>query len=276
MLSLQKFKAYGAGVAWWMVLGQAMADPSGAVHVRGSTTFLGMAQHVSESYMKERPSTLVTVTGTGSARGYKSIIDGTADIALVDGPLPSELKREFDRRQRHASYFTIAYSAMVAIVHPSNTVESLTLDQLKHIFTGRFRNWRDVGGKNEDIHVFVGSPTSGLTQAWKAEVMGEDVFFTPKVEVLRTTDKLKRVAADAVSITFVPLGEVNGNVRPLKVNGVAATAEAVLSGRYPLRTSIMLVTTDHASSATLEFIRYFSAHRKGIELAGLIKVDTPH
>jgi phosphate transport system substrate-binding protein len=248
------------------------AEPH-AVQVRGSSTFLPVAQRVAESYMREHPGEAITLTGSGSARGYKSIMDGTTDIALVDGPPPPDLKREMDRQGTKLTSLTVAYSAMVGVVHPSNPVTSLTSDQLRHIFTGRITDWKLVGGKTGPIQVFIGSPTSGLTQAWKTAVLGKGEVFMAKAVVLRTGEKPQRVAADPAAITFMASSDVDKHVHALQTGGVAATTQTVLDGSYPLQVSVMLVTGDKPSPATQRFMQYFSVHRQGIELAGLVMAE---
>lgn len=244
-----------------------------SVQVRGSTTFLPVIQRVAEAYIREQPGFPVTIAGSGSVRGYKSVMDGTADIALVDGPPPSELKRESERRGVKFVSHTIAYSAMVAVVHPSNPIASLTRDQLRHIFTGRITDWKMVGGKSGPIQVFIGTPTSGLTQAWKYVVLGEEQIFTPKATVLLSREKGRRVAGNPGAISFMVPGDADKNVRILQIDGVGARLETVLNATYPLRTEVRLVTSDKPGPATQRFVQYFSGHRSGFERAGLITAD---
>lgn len=262
--------------ALWLLAawgGAAAGVEPKSVQVRGSTTFLSVAQQVGESYMQEHPGVAVTITGTGSVRGYKSIMDGTADIALVDGPPPADLKREIDRRGIKLASLTVAYSAMVAVVHPSNPVNSLTPDQLRHIFTGRINDWKMVGGKSGPIQVFIGPPSSGLTQAWKTVVLAEDQIFTSKAIVVPSRAKGQWVASHPASITFMAPIDIDKNVRALQARGVAATPQTVRHATYPLRTAVMLVTSDKPGPATQRFLQYFSAHRIAMERAGLIMAD---
>ncbi|OOG43051.1 hypothetical protein B0B52_10445 [Polaromonas sp. A23] len=265
-----QFAALVLLVAWG---GAASGVEPNSVQVRGSTTFMPVAQHIAESYMKEQPGAAITLAGSGSARGYKSIMDGTTDIALVDGPPPLDLKREMDRHGTKLVSLTVAYSAMVAVVHPSNPIISLTPEQLRHVFTGRITDWKLLGGKAGPIQVFIGSPTSGMTQAWKTAVLGADDVFMAKAVVLRGREKLPKVASNPAAITFMSSSEVDKHVRALQTSGIAATTQTVLNGTYPLRISVMLITSDKPSPATQRFMQYFSAHRKGIEMAGLVIAD---
>lgn len=254
--------------------GAAGGDASQAVHVRGSTTLLPMAQRVAETYMAEHPGATVAVSAGGTAHGYKSVLDGTADVGLVSGPLPLELEREMTRRGIKLVSVTAAYNAIVPIVHASNPLNSLTTGQLKHIFTGRIVNWKDAGGKSAPIKVFVGPPSGGITEAWKEAILGDDGPYTAKGIVLATGERVRRVAADPLAISFVAFGGADPSVKVLRINDVAASTETVLDGRYPLRSPLMLITTDRPSAAARDFVHYFSIPNKRNRFAGIVTVES--
>lgn len=248
-----------------------------ALHLRGSTTFLPLAQQIGEAYLRDYPGALVTMAGSGSVRAYKALLDGSAELALVDGPPPVEMAREAARRGVVFQTSTLAYSAMVAVVHPDNPVRSLTVDQLKYIFSGRIADWKMVGGKSGPIQVVIGTPTSGLTQAWHANLLGDDLLFSSRAIVALGRDKGARVAASPQAISFMVPGELarpgNQGLRVLQVNGVAATPETVRDARYPLRTAVSVVTRSTPGPAERQFIAYFSHAHAAIAGAGLIAVD---
>lgn len=245
-----------------------------SVHVRGSTTLLPMAQRVAGEYMARRPDTTVAINGGGTFRGYKSVLDGTADVGLVSGPLPDELEREPARRGIRLVSVTAAYSAIVPIVHPSNPLVNLSTDQLKHIFSGRIANWKDVGGKDAPIKVFVGPPSGGITEAWKDAILGEDGTYTAKGIALPTEERVRRVAADPLAISFAAFGGTDASVKLLRINGITAGTDTVLDGRYPLRSPLMLVTTDRPSAAAREFVDYFSMPHKRNSMTGIVTVES--
>lgn len=251
----------------------AGAEPK-SVHVRGSTTMLPMAQYMAEAYMAEQPGVTVAVSDGGTNRGYKSILDGTADVALVSGPLPAELKREMDRRGVRLTSITAAHNAIVPVVHPANPLASLSPEQLKHIFTGRIDDWKSVGWKSAPIKVFVGPPSGGITESWKEAVIGNDGTYTPQGIVLGTAERIRRVAADPLAISFVAFGGINQSVKALQVNHVAASAETVLDGRYLLHSPLMLVTNDKSAAVTRDFVRYFATPRKHLRFPGIITVES--
>ena len=254
--------------------GAADDEVSGSVHVRGSTTLLPMAQRVAEEYMAKRPGATIAINAGGTFRGYKSVLDGTADVGLVSGPLPAELEHEPARRGVRLVSVTAAYSAIVPIVHPSNPLANLSTDQLKHIFSGRIANWKEVGGKDSPIKVFVGPPSGGITEAWKDAILGDEGTYTAKGIALPTDERVRRVAADPLAISFAAFGGTDASVKLLRINGVTAGTDTVLDGRYPLRSPLMLVTTDRASAATRAFVDYFSTPRKRNSMAGIVTVES--
>lgn len=270
--------AYRAAFATGLLLLEPTAGAAGSglgtVHVRGSTTFLSAAQRVGESYMEDQPGTTVAISGGGTVRGYKSIMDGTADIALVSGPAPLDLHREILRRGIKLVSKTVAYNAIVAVVHPSNPIDNLSAVQLKGIFTGRINNWKSVGGSNAPITVLIGPPTGGITEAWKDAVIGDEGTYTPKAAVMSAAARAKRISAEPLAIGFLVLNEINRNVKPLKFNQVAASTDTVHDGKYPLRTALTLVTSDKPSAAATAFINYFTDHQKQLEFAGIITSES--
>lgn len=245
-----------------------------SVHVRGATTLQPMAQYMAEAYMSEHPAVTVAVSAGGTVRGYKSIMDGTADVALVSGAAPGDLRQEMDRRGIKLLTVTAAYNAIVPVVHPGNPIGSLSPDQLRNIFTGRIKNWKYLGGKNAHINVYIGPPSGGITEAWREAVIGDGDTYTPGGIVLATEDRIRRVAADPLAISFIAYGSVKSSIKPLKVNEVAVSVGTVLDGSYVLRTPLMLATTDRPSAAARDFVRYFATPRKRLRFAGIVTVET--
>lgn len=250
-------------LALWTTGTAAASDTSVAVQIRGSTTLLPIVQRVGEVYMSERPEVRIVISGGGTARGYKAILDGTADIAMASGVVPDDIANENERKGIKLHSTTVSYDTIVAVVHPSNAINNLSLKQLKNIFTGRIDNWKDVGGKNAAIEVFVGPPSGGITDTWKRLILGEDDTYTPSGIVMSNAQRSEQVAAHPRAITFLTVATLSHpNLKILKVNGIAADADTVRDGRYPLRAPLMLVTTDKPSEAAKDFIKYFSAPQK--------------
>lgn len=262
-----------AMLGWSVAQAQAQAT-SASVQLRGSPTLLPMAQSLAESYMHANPNVSVVVSGGGTYRGYKSVLDGTADIAMVSSEAQDDVRQLVGPSSPSLVKTTVGYTAVVPVVHAKNPLQSLSVSQLRDVFAGRITDWKLLGGRAGPIHVFVGFPSEGLTETWRLHVMEGDAPFTPKGQVLDVAQRLHAVTTDPGGISFVSHGDLRSGVRALAVNGVAATVETVQDSRYPLGFPLMLVTRDPPSAATRAFVQYFSVPNKRHRFAGVITSET--
>ena len=112
---------------------------SKSITIKGSTTVLPIAQKVAEAYMQEYPDVSISISGGGSGNGIKALVDGTTDIADASRFIKQkEVKRAVDNG-RYPVPFGVAYDSIVPVVHPSNGVSDLSVDQLKAIYQGKIK-----------------------------------------------------------------------------------------------------------------------------------------
>ena len=142
---MMKSKWFIVVLVSWHALRQVWAW-AGSINMDGSTTVLPIAQKVAEAYMKEHPDVNISVSGGGSGNGIKAIIDGTTDIANSSRFIKDEEVKLAVEKGAYPVPFAVAYDCIVPVVHPSNSVENLTLEQLKAIYMGKINNWKEVGG----------------------------------------------------------------------------------------------------------------------------------
>jgi phosphate transport system substrate-binding protein len=175
-----------------------------ALQLTGSTTLQPRMQRVAESYMGAHQARIVVNGGCGTARGYKALLDGVTDIAMASGAQSDLLSAAAAARGQvfHAS--VISRDPIVPVVHATNPVETLTLRQLRNIFTGRTANWHRLGGPDEAIEVLVGPPAGGVSISWRNLVLGDEDTYTPSCRVLDAGARLARVAARPFAISFMP------------------------------------------------------------------------
>jgi phosphate transport system substrate-binding protein len=252
-----------------------------SVHLRGSTTLLPIAQTIAESYMHEHPDVRIVIGAGSTERGYKAIVDGTADIAMASSVARDDIVSECALKNIKLNTTLLGYTTILTVVNPANPIKNLSLKQVKDIFTGRITNWRALGGVNAPINVYVGPPNGGINDTWKKLILGEDDTYTPKGIVKNNAERILLTAADANAITFLTLDDNNTTLKILTINNIAATSEAVVENRYPLRAPLMLVTANTPTTTASEFIHYFSAqldqiHINNITPAKLSPMDSHH
>lgn len=245
-----------------------------AVHVRGTEVLVPMAQYMAETYMRDYPGSTIVVSGGGTFKGYKSVLDGTADIAMVSSIEQENVSSLLSGDSPQLVKTVVGYTAIVPVVHPSNPLQNVSLVQLRDVFSGHTKNWKELGGKEGAIVILIGPPTDGLTATWKQRVLGEFHTFSPKGVVTGAEDRTRQVARDTHAITFIALGDLNSSVKSLSVESQRPNADAVRDATYPLSAPLVLMTTREATSQTKQFLNYFSAPNKRLRMLGIVTAET--
>ncbi len=101
---------------------------------------------------------------------------------------------------------TIAYDGLVMLTGQTNPVDSLTLDQIRDIYAGKISNWKQVGGQDQPIRIYVQDENSGLQTPFERQVMAGTEIVNPTLEWVYERPGVVRQAAAA----FVPEAEALG------------------------------------------------------------------
>ncbi|NVO05875.1 MAG: PstS family phosphate ABC transporter substrate-binding protein [Rhodoferax sp.] len=245
-----------------------------AVHLRGTEALVPMAQYMAETYMRDHPGSTIVVGGGGTFRGYKSLLDGTVDIAMVSSGVQENVSNLLTKDSPKLVTTIVGYAAIVPVVHPANPLQNISLEQLRDVFSGRLTNWKQLGGKDAPIVILIGPPTDGLTASWRERVLGEFHSFSPKGVVTDAEDRLRHVARDSHAMIFVSFGELSPQVKALSVAAQKPTADKVRDGSYPLSAPLMLVSTPGTAPETQAFLNYFSTPNKRLRLQGIVTAET--
>lgn len=235
-------------------------SPARTVHIRGSTTFGAIVQSMAEQYMRSNPSTTVVVSGGGTSRGFLTLLDNTADLAIVSGAPSEDTADEVARSGMKLVNVPFRRVAMAPAVHFSNPVNDLSAIQLREIFTGRINNWKAVGGRDATINVYVGPPGDGITNTWSEKVLGDSDTFTPRARNAELEQRIAGVAADPSGITYLATESLKDQaLKILSVDKVMAGAASVQSGRYTLLAPLMFVTREKPSPEVQKFLQFVNS-----------------
>jgi phosphate transport system substrate-binding protein len=209
---------------------------SGSIQIAGSTSVQPLSEELAAAFMEKYPGVKINVAGGGSGAGIKAAQQGTADI----GASSRELK---DTEKGTVKETVIAKDGIAVIVHPDNPVENISMDQIKGVFTGKITNWKDLGGKDAAITVIIREAGSGTRGAFQELTIGEDAEFTDKAIIQNSNGALRTaVAGNPDAIGFISFGYINNEIKPLKVEGVEATKDNVLSGSYKISRPFLYLT----------------------------------
>jgi phosphate transport system substrate-binding protein len=236
---------------------KSAASEAQSITLKGSDTILPLAQAEAEEFMAENSGKSVTVTGGGSGVGIAALIDGEVDIATASREIDANETEAAKKNGINPVKTTIAYDGITVVVNPSNSVSSLTFDQLRGIYNGSISNWKEVGGADAPIAVISRDSSSGTYKDFQKDVLQGDEYRPDALTQPATGSVVTEVSQNANAIGYIGFAYLDSSVKALsldKGNGsVAPTAESILSGAYPLSRSLYFYTNGKPSGLTKEF-----------------------
>lgn len=239
---------------------------AGNLKIDGSTTVLPIAQKAAEAYMKEHPDVSISVSGGGSGNGIKAIIDGTVDIATSSRFIKDDEVKQAVEKGSYPVPHAIAYDCIVPVVHPSNPVSNLTLDQLKGIYTGEIKNWKELGGPDLKMVVISRDTSSGTYEVWEEKVL-KKARVSPGAMLQASNGAIvQAVSTNKYAIGYIGLGYVNQTVKSTSVNGIVGSVETTLNGAYPISRPLFLFTRGWPAGDALNFINFVLLPQRGQKL----------
>ncbi len=239
---------------------------AGNLRIDGSTTVLPIAQKAAEAYMKEHPEVTIAVSGGGSGNGIKAIIDGTVDVATSSRFIKDDEVKKAVEKGSYPVPFGIAYDCIIPIVHPGNPVSNLTLDQLKGIYKGEIKNWKDLGGPDLKIVVISRDTSSGTYEVWEEKVMKKERVSPSAMLQASNGMIVQTVSTNKYAIGYIGLGYLDNTVKAVTVNGVQGSEETTLSGRYPISRPLFFFTRGWPTGDAKDFINFVLLPQRGQKL----------
>jgi len=213
--------------------------------IDGSTTVGPIAKAFAEYYMGKNPGVNITVSESGSGNGAKSLINGTCDIADMSRFMKdTEFKAAVEKGVLPVAH-VVAMDGIAVIVHPSNPVKAVTVEQVRDIYAGKTTNWKQLGGPDVAIVVVSRDTNSGTYEAFGELVMKEVPIAAAAEHVGSNGAIRQRVQSTPAAVGYVGLGFVDNTVKALTVNGVEPSAETVISGRYPISRPLFMFTNGY-------------------------------
>ncbi|MCI6675914.1 MAG: phosphate ABC transporter substrate-binding protein [Clostridiales bacterium] len=248
----------------------ADAKVSGSFTMAGSTSMEKMARAVNEVFMNTYPGTNVSAEFIGSGAGIESVLSGSAKVANVSRNLTDEEK------EKGIVENIVAIDGIGVIVNPSNKVDDLSKEELADIYTGKVKNWSEVGGDNEPVVVIGREASSGTREAFETILDLEDCSYSNELD--NTGAVIAKVSAVKGAVGYVSLDVIDDSVKALKLDGVEATAENIKQGKYFLQRPFVMGTKGEISEQDDIIQSYFkflkSEEGKAvIEKVGLITVE---
>ena len=224
----------------FLVLATAFSAHAGNITVKGSDTLVVLAQKWAETYMGKNAATKIQVTGGGSGVGIAALQNKTTDLCNSSRKMKAaEIANCVQAFNKRPTEYKVALDGLSVYVNESNPLKEITLEQLELVFTGKIRNWKELGGSDAPITVYSRENSSGTYEFFKEHVLKGKDFVASAQTMPGTAALLQAVAKDKSGIGYGGAAYGQGAKALLvKKDGgspaIEATEENVVKGIYPI------------------------------------------
>ena len=259
MISLVTVGAWGNG--------QGEDGGSGGLRLSmgGSTTMEPIMSTAMEVYRTElQGSAELSYDAQGSTMGIQGVLNGIFDLGGASRALvPSEAEQGVQAT-------SVAIDGLAVIVNDSVPIDDISIENLAAIFVGEIRNWRRLGGPDQEITVVNRDEASGTLGAFEFIVLepvyGDDARFIRDAIVTESDGNMATIVTQTPwSIGYASMRTINrveqSGGKVLTVNGIENTPETVLTGQYPITRSLNLVTYGEPRGDAVTFLDFVRSDR---------------
>lgn len=253
-----------AALAVTGLMSTSVCQAERSLTIKGSDTIVILAQAWAEAFMGKHKDVNISVQGGGSGTGISALINGTTDIANASRYMK---KKEIDKcRQKNIvpTATAVALDGVSFAVNSANPVKSLSIDQLKGIYTGKITNWKQVGGNNAPIVVLSRENSSG-TYAYVQERVNGGLNYSEKALMMPSTKAIQaEITNNKNAIGYGGEAYFKGK-RNVKVLPIAAksgqtavypTEDNIRSSKYPLSRPLLVYTAGRPSGLIADYINF--------------------
>lgn len=243
-----------------LLVGCSEESASTALTLAGSDTEIGLAQRFAERYSELKNGETVSVRGGGSGAGIAALLEGRIDIATSSRPLKEEEKTRAAEQGLELVERVVAIDALAVIVHPSNSVTELSLDELGALYRGEVKSWAEFGGAAGGVTVYGRQSNSGTYDYFRETVLNDD-YTLRMLNMNGNAQIVEGVRRDPLGIGYVGIGYVSADDPSIRIVAIEhdgrlnhpSDDQAVPGGTYPIARPLFMFTT----TAKLERVRAF-------------------
>ncbi|MCX8096912.1 MAG: PstS family phosphate ABC transporter substrate-binding protein [Spirochaetes bacterium] len=243
------FKIISMLVALTVATSPVALAQSKTITVKGSDTMVILGQRWAEVYMKKNKDVVIQVTGGGSGTGIAALINKTTDIANSSRPIKDKEKQQIEGAGAKLIEVPVALDGLAVYVNSANPIKELDMETIKLIFTGKIKNWSELGWDNKVIKLYSRENNSGTYVYFKEHVLQNEDFDPLAQNMPGTASVLNAVKRDKYGIGYGGIGYLKG-ARAISVSPKAGekayepSMDNVVKGLYPISRYLYIYLTE--------------------------------
>lgn len=193
----------------------------------------------------------ITISGGNTKAGLQALLDGSADLAGSGRFLTAAEKAS------GLVETLIGWDALTVVVHATNPIENLTMEQLQRLASGKITNWREVGGRDLPVLFVVAPSGSGMRDAVERLVLQGGTISSRAIICMVVADADLQVAQLPAGFTILSNSMVDAeNLKKVRLSGELPTAQSVAAKRYPLVKPLLLVSKGQPRGGVAKFVNF--------------------
>lgn len=253
-----------------------------AINISGSTTVLPIISIAAEEFKKLHPEINIIVNEGGSGVGINQLGEGKIDLGMVSRDITQEEINTFPKVQFNT--ISIGKDAVVPVISSeiyASGITALSLEEIAKIYRGEIRNWKELGGPDEDILVIDKEASRGTRHVFMEIILGDKEAVAKGADLVlgSNNEEQTAISQSAAAIGMLSNAWLNDDVKGLNIkmadgSVIEPSLKNIIENKYPINRDLLLVSNGKPSGTVNDFITYLLSEKgqKIVEDAGYVGI----